>query len=575
MATRAAGSSKKLRPDLQFDAATFRGLAVDSNGSEPIVRHNRAAVDSSYHSGRKAKRETLRKALNDMERRMTSMVDRAMKRKVVLPVRKSDLARMKEEGKLPMSKAGGLKELAGRTTKLRAKDGPAVVVDLEGAVFFWYFPECIGQGLRQEILQAVGELAMVYLPKPDQEIKDRRAREEPATRSPTAERADRPATRAQTRAQTAQRAAIGDTLASHFSEQSSDGGRLQSEPEDAGEGAYDIDYCAPPSIEPRPYVEDGNDIRWEDTAEAPPPAASEHGAPALSLQRAVAYLSGLPPFAYYFTPGWYQTGMQYVSVGFVSPSLQPLILGQIRPMAMSVHFREALQDRSAPQTIRLLESKRLYDRTMSFLVDIIHRPLGESMGTVRECMSAVTGPTSVALRNGWTSCFPCVGIGVNRTSKLHRDSKGIKDGMDVIGVLGTFTSGGELSLPDILFEAEWKPGCVGAFDGYTLRHEVRPWEGGTRVALISFCRQSTWTGLKLDYSLETPKLPEVEARLKLAKDARAKAVQRLEDLRRQTQAAKRLEKEGNGAGCKADPATKRKFEYEEAPARSERSTRSS
>ncbi|KAF8595560.1 hypothetical protein BDV93DRAFT_403007, partial [Ceratobasidium sp. AG-I] len=76
----------------------------------------------------------------------------------------------------------------------------------------------------------------------------------------------------------------------------------------------------------------------------------------------------------------------------------------------------------------------------------------------------------------WTSPFPCFGFGINRQTLKHRDTSGLSGGMDVIGVLGDFT-GGTLSLQDLNAEFEWRPGCLGAFDGYDLTHEVLGWEG--------------------------------------------------------------------------------------------------
>jgi hypothetical protein len=185
----------------------------------------------------------------------------------------------------------------------------------------------------------------------------------------------------------------------------------------------------------------------------------------------------------------------------------------------------ALRQICAQQTIEFLEAKRLYDRAIAYLTDIIHISLADSMRTLRATMKSIGGPISDILEHGWTSAFPCFGIGMNRTSKLHRDSKGLSGGMDVIGVLGTFHSGGKLKLPDLNLEVEWVPGCVAAFDGYDLRHLVEPWEGGSRVALISFCRRSTWIGLGLNPHVSRPTLPEVEQQLNTARTVRDEAAE--------------------------------------------------
>jgi hypothetical protein len=139
-------------------------------------------------------------------------------------------------------------------------------------------------------------------------------------------------------------------------------------------------------------------------------------------------------------------------------------------------------------------------------------------------MSAVKGPTQVALVNGWTSAFPCFGVGINRTTSLHRDTQGIRGGLDIIGLLGTFRKGGDMEFPDLNLRLEWTPGCLGAFDGYDFRHKVHHWTGGSRVALISFCRQATWSALGLDSTLARPTTRECEECLLSAQRLRSSSI---------------------------------------------------
>jgi hypothetical protein len=175
--------------------------------------------------------------------------------------------------------------------------------------------------------------------------------------------------------------------------------------------------------------------------------------------------------------------------------------------------------------IDFLESKRLYDRTVAYLTGIIHRSLAESMKKVQDTIKTIKGPTGDILEHGWSSIFPCFAVGMNRASGMHRDSKGLSAGMDIIGVFGTFTSGGQLWLPDLNLEVEWTPGCLAAFDGYDLRHMVRRWDGGCRVALISFCRSSTWRGLGLSTRISRPELLQVQNDLEAARMARKEAIE--------------------------------------------------
>ncbi|QRW21901.1 hypothetical protein RhiXN_09488 [Rhizoctonia solani] len=93
------------------------------------------------------------------------------------------------------------------------------------------------------------------------------------------------------------------------------------------------------------------------------------------------------------------------------------------------------------EMVNLLEAKRLLDKKLEKLTNIIHPSLSESMHKLRNHMSAVEGPTQVSIQNGWTSIFPCYGIAVNRVTGIHRDQRGIRGGLDIIGVLGSFTEG--------------------------------------------------------------------------------------------------------------------------------------
>ncbi|KAG9099556.1 hypothetical protein FRC06_005159 [Ceratobasidium sp. 370] len=542
------------------DVETFAGVGMELDGSEPIVRHKPSPAGSSYESNRKMGREKLGKVWNDMQRHVILQVERAIERTV---------------------RTGGcLAELAGHPTRLKAADGPAVVVDLDETVVMWYFPGFIGGGLMVELLRTVGDLAKVYRPSSDADIKDRRAQSNGAEKE--GENTTVP-DGVLTRHQTAQLAAVNpgqnaedgtpadeeEARADVQENETGDEGESETEDEvgdarDPSEGGWssmptwELDSGDVPTC-PEPYVETDGDICWrgseDDDAGAQRACCHKPGTAVLEEGRS-EYLADLAPFAYYLSPGWFQTGMENMT-----PSWQ-----QIRPMAMSKHFREALQDECSAETIALLRAQRLYNRKLGYLTGIIHSSLSESMQELRDHMSAVTGPTSVALQNGWTSAFPCVGVAVNRTCPLHRDTKGIRGAMDVIGVLGTFVHGGELGLPDVDVEVEWTPGCVGAFDGYDFRHQVKPWGDGTRVALISFCRKSTWKGLKLDSTVTRPTLPEVKARLKSAQDVRASAVLEACESRKRRQAAERQGREREKAVAKVERAKRLATERQEQQA---------
>ncbi|KAF8747919.1 hypothetical protein RHS01_11181 [Rhizoctonia solani] len=176
------------------------------------------------------------------------------------------------------------------------------------------------------------------------------------------------------------------------------------------------------------------------------------------------------------------------------------------------------------------------------LTDIIQPSLSQSLRKLKAHMSAIQGPTGTTVTNGWTSAFPCYGVAVNRTTGMHRDSKGIRAGLDIIGVLGTFNSGGDLELPDLNLRLEWTPGVLGAFDGYDFRHMVHEWTGGSRVALISFCRQSTWTALGLTPDVSRPTVAQCRGQLESAKERRAARQQAHLELQEETSGMRETKK---------------------------------
>ncbi|QRV85653.1 2OG-Fe(II) oxygenase family protein [Ceratobasidium sp. AG-Ba] len=376
-------------------------------------------------------------------------------------------------------------------TKLKQKDGPRVVVDLDDIVVMWYLPDLIGTGLQTELLQATRKMSDGYLPPLDKEVKDRRAQQPTIPKdNPTGRSGNGPLTRSRT--------SLAD--APHMNpalekpSQGSNGVDQSEEGEDLSEDPAIAPYPAQELGIPTRYVETDDEVRWTggNTADEEPQEHSLKISQSPLLNGLAEPLSTVPSLAYYFSPGWFQTGMQY-----------------IRPIAMSSHFRDALAPHCGCQTVAFLEAKRLFDGQLSYLTNIIYFKLAEIMQNVHACMLNMVGPTGVAVQNGWTSPFPCYGVAVNCTSLLHCNGKGIQAGIDIIGVLGTFTEGGDLCLPDIKLKLEWGPGSVGAFNGYDLQHYVKPWKGVARVALISFCHCSTWSGLGLDCSLRRPTLSEI------------------------------------------------------------------
>ncbi|KDN35630.1 hypothetical protein RSAG8_11425, partial [Rhizoctonia solani AG-8 WAC10335] len=430
-----------------------------------------------YEQRRKVSRETEWKKEMDSRRLVLKHVCNAIDNKITLPFRMSHFMQDRGKGNIPMDLDHPYGELAKHKTRLKASDRPTLLVDLDDVVLFWYFPGFIGNGTQNLVLSRLAELVKVYPPEPDTGTGDRRSN---AQQKPVASGQGGPVTRSM--AQGRAPLPTEETILFPSESWSGDDEETCSEHFKGATTAQD-----PPE---RYELTDGP-IRLRNSGQEANPAQEWLVEPVEDQLKAL-HPTVVPPSAYYLSPGWYQTGME-----------------NKKPMAPSLHLRLGLREVCAQQMMDFLESKRLYDRQIAYLTDIIHRPLGESMRAVRAAMTAIKGPTGDILEHGWTSAFPCFAVGMNRASAMHRDSKGLSAGMDIIGVLGTFTSGGQLILPDLNLEVEWTPGCLAAFDGYDLRHLVERWDGGCRVALISFCRSSTWRGLKLTDNIPRPNLSQV------------------------------------------------------------------
>ncbi|KAF8747146.1 hypothetical protein RHS01_11427 [Rhizoctonia solani] len=368
--------------------------------------------------------------------------------------------------------AGVFKGLDKEPIRLTRSGGPAVLTDKAGIPILWYFPDFIGKGLQTNLMRTVASLASVYRPAPDSEICDRR------TTLPQLVQDDQHSSKARyaTRSQTS-RAAL------HMPEDPEVHSTSQKEP---------IDF-SPCTMEEPAYVQDNQLV---------PPAYEE-----TPFQTTRGRACRFVPFAYYLSPGWSQTGMQYK-----------------KPIQMSVHLRGALLEATS-ETIAFLKAKRLFDKQIIQLTDIIQPSLSQSLRKLKAHMSAIQGPTGTTVTNGWTSAFPCYGVAVNRTTGMHRDSKGIRAGLDIIGVLGTFNSGGDLELPDLNLRLEWTPGVLGAFDGAHI-----------------FLRQSTWTALGLTPDVSRPTVAQCRGQLESAKERRAARQQAHLELQEETSGMRETKK---------------------------------
>ncbi|KAL6058068.1 hypothetical protein QOT17_015047 [Balamuthia mandrillaris] len=83
--------------------------------------------------------------------------------------------------------------------------------------------------------------------------------------------------------------------------------------------------------------------------------------------------------------------------------------------------------------------------------------------------------------------FATIVINVNFCVSAHLDKNDYRGGVTAILVLGTFTDGGALVLPELNIRIEAKPGDLIFFNGFDIKHKVEPYFGGTRYSIVFFC----------------------------------------------------------------------------------------
>ncbi|KAG8721965.1 hypothetical protein FRC08_008359 [Ceratobasidium sp. 394] len=411
---KATKSKKSSTSQSTLDPTTFNGLHLDPDPNRRSVRHVALPEKPTVKTLKPLKRAKEGKVLHDLERLLLNMLDTAVKNKVVLPFRMSELRKARDSSKgVPIQSGGPFGRMGETETILRAADGPRLVVDLADEVVYIYLPGIIGSGLQSMIQDALDVVVARHPPTADKTQGDRRS----------------------------------SVATSHKA------------------AAW------------------GSDNVWP------------------SLRRGT-----LAPSAYYWSAGWYGTGQENVA-----------------DINVSVPFLKAMNNQQEQEVAHVQEARRIYDHIVRMLVKIIHGSLDECMRRLLHELEQDPGVVGQVAREGWTSSFPCVAFAFNRESGKHRDTNGLRHGMDVIGVLGSFV-GGPLKFQDLNMTVEWGAGCMGAFDGYDLTHEVLPWQGSHRIALISFCRSSTWRGLGLSHNATAPTLSRLVASLAEAKVTRKSAI---------------------------------------------------
>ncbi|KAG8734203.1 hypothetical protein FRC11_008748 [Ceratobasidium sp. 423] len=110
----------------------------------------------------------------------------------------------------------------------------------------------------------------------------------------------------------------------------------------------------------------------------------------------------------------------------------------------------------------------------------------------------------------WESIFPSMGLMENRQSGLHRDQRGAQHAGDFLYLLGSF-KGGDLFFQDLNLSLEWLPGSAVIFDGRTLAHQVREWQGSRRVCVVHYLWETPFRELGVDLPGRTPHITEISS----------------------------------------------------------------
>jgi hypothetical protein len=161
----------------------------------------------------------------------------------------------------------------------------------------------------------------------------------------------------------------------------------------------------------------------------------------------------------------------------------------------------------------LLDGMREVNHQVDHLIQMLHPALGHSLSKLQKLIIEQGSECSQVLENDWSSPYPCAGFGFNRTTSIHRDSKGLRNGLEVLFLLGEF-EGGKLRLQDLNMELEWLPRFLCVFDGHTFSHEVAEWSGGQRTCFIYFCRATTFQTLGAPVVLPAARLGTMKPALR-------------------------------------------------------------
>lgn len=96
--------------------------------------------------------------------------------------------------------------------------------------------------------------------------------------------------------------------------------------------------------------------------------------------------------------------------------------------------------------------------------------------------------------DAWSFPMHAISIISNRTTPLHRDTKGFKEVHDLLVALGNYTHG-RFSLPGLGLRLRYDPGCILSFSGRLFRHGASC--PAPRACIIYYGREAVLKRLRI------------------------------------------------------------------------------
>lgn len=153
---------------------------------------------------------------------------------------------------------------------------------------------------------------------------------------------------------------------------------------------------------------------------------------------------------------------------------------------------------SATATARLWKSLETLSWHINEGIRLLDQPLYDGLTLLRQ-RSEDRHPILKALNHIDPLLLEGREIYFNRQSGLHTDSHDPPKGFAVLTVAGGPFTGGYLRVPQLRVRLRLHPGDLIYLRGRILKHEIEPWEGGTRIAMPHFTHTSLWREAGLEH----------------------------------------------------------------------------